>query len=76
MPIAEEIQQVTEPVSSTTLRDSQTLQRLESFYREMVDKGVVRRPGYAIPLPDTVGHDRYAPPREQSMSLINLRLGR
>lgn len=32
-----------------------TVRRLEAFYAELVKKGLVTRPQYTLPLPDTIG---------------------
>lgn len=38
------------------------VRNLEAFYEDLRKKGLVRPPGYTLPLPDTIGHS--VPTRE------------
>ena len=55
MPLAVDIQKLTAPDVRTL--DMSSVERLEAFYKKLVEKGLVRKPGYSLPLPDTIGRN-------------------
>ena len=54
MPIVDEVQRVVEK-GDDRFSQSQSLKRLQAYYEEMLRKGLVQKPRYSIPLPDTIG---------------------
>lgn len=54
MSVVDEIKDVLRE-EQTGLEKHPTVQRLEAFYRGLLEKGLIERPRYSLPLPDTIG---------------------